>query len=464
MGRPRSLVSLLNELCAGVSPQRAFVVLLLVSSISALLWAGMTKVDVIVRTEGQIIPAGKSQIVQHLEGGIVRKILVQEGQVVAAGQPLMELSDIQTRSNLGQEQSKLDALRGREARLLAELNGYNTIVFPKTISDPTVIRVETAAWQARRSQLAEEVRILQSQGTQKKNELTEIQSKKQHLIEELELAKKQHQVIEGLRRNNAASEMEVLDTQSRIQRLKSQIAEATTAAPRLQAAQSESESRVNEAVARFRAEASSALTQVREELQRSSHEIGTNVDRLNRNVVRTPVAGLINKLNITTIGAVVRPSEILMEITPSDQRIVIQTRSNPNDRANLRQGLPARVRVGAYDYSTYGTFEGHVTEVSSDTLNDEKGNRYYRVNIEVDISTLLTRAHQPGVLVPGMAASADITVGKRTILSYLLSPLFKFRDGAFRADSSSQVPSLCRYIQPCLHKYNSKRELHVQVS
>ena len=428
-----SMHSKASDFLAVFSPQRAFVLLLLFSSISVLLWAGIAKVDVIVRTEGQIIPAGKSQIVQHLEGGIVRKILVQEGQVVVAGQPLMELSDVQTRSNLGQEQSKLDALRGREARLLAEVNGYNTIVFPKKLNDPNVIRVETDAWRARRAQLAEEVQVLRAQGTQKKNELTETTSKRQNLLEELELAKKQHQVIDGLRRNNAASELEVLDTQARIQRLKSQIAEATNAAPRLRAAQSESESRVNEAIARFRAEASSALTQVREELEKSSHEIGTNVDRLDRNIVRTPVAGLINKLNITTIGAVVRPSEVLLEITPSDQRIVIQTRSNPNDRANLRRGLPVRVRVGAYDYATYGTFEGHVTEVSADTLSDEKGNRYYRVNVEVDVSTLMSRVRQPGVLVPGMAATADIAVGKRTILSYILSPLLKFRDGAFRA-------------------------------
>jgi adhesin transport system membrane fusion protein len=429
----RSIYSKIRDFISDVSPQRTFVMLLLVSSVSVLLWAGLTKVDVIVRTEGQIIPAGKSQIVQHLEGGIVRKILVQEGQLVVAGQPLIEMADVQTRSNLGQEQSKLDALRGREARLLAELNGHNTIVFPKSLNDPNVIRVETSAWQARRAQLAEEVQVLQAQGTQKKNELTETISKRQNLLEELELAKKQHQVIDGLRRNNAASELEVLDTQARIQRLKSQIAEATNAAPRLKAAQSESESRVKEAVARFRAEASSALTQVREELEKSSHEIGTNVDRLDRNIVRTPVAGLINKLNVTTIGAVVRPSEILLEITPSDQRIVIQTRSNPNDRADLRRGLPARVRIGAYDYSTYGTFEGHVTEVSADTLTDEKGNRYYRVNVEVDVSTLMSRVRQPGVLMPGMAASADIAVGKRTIMSYILSPLMKFRDGAFRA-------------------------------
>lgn len=424
----------LSDFFTDLSPQRTFVILLLLSSVSVLLWAGIAKVDVIVRTEGQIIPAGKSQIVQHLEGGIVRKILVQEGQVVVAGQPLMELSDVQTRSNLGQEQSRLDALRGREARFLAELNGHNMIVFPESLNDPNVTRVETAAWQARRTQLAEEVRVLQAQGMQKQNELAETNSKRQHLIEELDLARKQHQVIDGLRKNNAASELEVLDCQMRIQRLKSQIAEATNAAPRLQAAQSEAELRVKEAVARFRAEASSALTQVREDLEKISHEIGTNVDRLDRNTVRSPVAGLINKLNVTTIGAVVRPSEILLEITPSDQRIVIQTRSNPNDRAHLRRGLSARVRIGAYDYATYGTFEGTVTEVSADTLSDEKGNRYYRVNVEVDSSTLISRVRQPGVLMPGMVASADIAVGKRTILSYILSPLLKFRDGAFRAN------------------------------
>ena len=419
---------------ADLSPRVVFVLLLLFSSIGLFVWAGVAEVDVIVRTEGQIIPAGKSQIVQHLEGGIVRKILVQEGQVVAAGEPLIELSGVQTRSDLGQEQSTLDALRGREARLIAELNGFDTITFPEKLNDPNVIRVETGAWQARRSQLDEEVQVLQSLSLQKKNELSEINLKRQNLLEELELATKKHQVIDDLRRDNAASKLEVLDSQIRIQKLKSQISEATNAVPRLHAAQSESESRVKEAIARFRAEASSALTEVREHLEKLSHEIDTSVDRLDRNVVRSPVAGLINKLNISTIGAVVRPSEILLEITPSDERFVIQTRSNPNDRAHLRPGLPARVRIGAYDYATYGTFEGHVTNISADTLVDERENQYYRVNIEVDVSTIMSRARQPGVLMPGMAASVDIAVGKRTVLSYILSPLLKFRDGAFRAN------------------------------
>lgn len=408
--------------------------MLLCSSISLFLWAWIAEVDVIVRTEGQIIPAGKSQIVQHLEGGIVQKILVEEGQVVSARQPLLELSDVQTKSDLGQEQSKLDALRGREARLIAEVNGKDKIVFPDTRIDNNVIHAETAAWKARRAQLDEEVQVLKALSRQKKNELDETISKQRNLLEELVLAEQKHQVIDDLRRNNAASEMEVLDSQIRIQQLKSQIAEAKNAAPRLKSAQAEAESRIKEAIARFRAEASAALTQVLEEIEELSHVIDSSTDRLKRNVVRSPVAGLINKLNVTTIGAVIRPSEILLEITPSDQRIVIQTRSNPDDRAHLRRGLPARVRIGAYDYSTYGTFDGRVTEVSADTLEEENGVRYYRVNIEVEVSALVKRIKQPGVLMPGMGASADIAVGKRTILSYILSPLLEFRDGAFRAN------------------------------
>lgn len=417
-----------------LTPQRVFVLLLLFCSLSVLTWASVSKVDVIVRTEGQIIPAGKSQLVQHLEGGIVRKLLVQEGQVVEAGQPLIELSDVQTRSDLGQEQSRLDALLGREARLVAELNGQDRIAFPRQLDAPEVVRVESAAWRARQTRLAEEVEVLEALIRQKQNELAEIKARHQNLLEELELAEKKYRVIADLQQNKAASELEVLDSQMRIQKLKSQIAEAAAAAPRLEAAQAEAEARVKEAVARFRAEASSSLSEVREEIAKLRHEIGSSVDRLERNVVRSPVAGLVNKLNITTIGAVIRPSEVLLEITPSDQRIVIETRSNPNDRAHLHRGLPARVRIGAYDYATYGTFAGHVTDVSADTLSDDRGNRYYRVNLEVDVSNLVDRLRQPGVLMPGMAASADIAVGKRTILSYILSPLLEFRDGAFRAN------------------------------
>lgn len=426
--RLRSIRHRLHAFLAGLSPQRAFVLLTLLGSAGIVLWAALASVDIIVRTEGRVIPAGKSQIIQHLEGGIVRQLLVQEGEVVRAGQPLMELSDIQARSSLGQEQTKLAALRGREARLLAELNGLDAIAFPEGL-EADVRRAEAEAWKARRARLAEEIRVLRDQEAQKRGEIAESGSRRQNLIGELEVAQKQHRVIDGLRKNGAASELEVLEIQSRIQRLNSQIAEAGAAIPRLRAAEAETESRIAEARARFRSEASSELTQVRADLEKSNLEIGTNADRLNRSSVRAPVSGFINRLAVSTVGGVVRPGEVLMEITPDDQRVVIEARARPNDRANLRRGLPARVRLGAYDYAAFGALDGEVAEVSADTLTDEKEGRYYRVRIE---TAPVAGSWQPGEIVPGMTASTDIVVGKRTVLSYVLSPLLKFRDGAFR--------------------------------
>jgi adhesin transport system membrane fusion protein len=417
----------LLQIISNIQPHTAFVLLILLVSAALITWAGVAEVDIVVRTEGRVVPAGKSQIVQHLEGGIVRSILVQEGEVVTSGQALMELSDIQARSNLDQERSRSAAFRGREARLLAEASGAGGIAFPIESADVNVRRAESSAFQARRARVAEEVRVLRDQSAQKRGEIAEAESRRKNLFSELEVAKQQFRVIEGLSKDNAASHLELLDSQSRVQRLTSQIAEAESAIPRLRAAVAESESKVGEVWARYRAEASSELTQVRAELEKSEFEIDSNADRLQRNQVKAPVAGVVNRLAISTIGGVVKPGEVLMEITPNYSGVLIEAKANPNDRANLRPRLSARVKIGAYDYATFGTLSGKVTEVSADTLVDEHEARYYRVIVKADVD-----ATKKMVTVPGMTATADIVVGKRTVLSYLLSPLLRFRDGAFR--------------------------------
>lgn len=411
---------------SALSPRGKFVVLVTVSSTLLLAWSALARIDVIVRAEGRVVPAGKAQIVQHLEGGIVRKILAQEGEIVQAGQVLMELSDIQARTNLGQERSKSSALRGREARLMAESSGATEITFPADLDDE-VKQTESSAFLARRTRLNEEVKVLRDQNGQKRGEIAEAESRRRNLASELNVAKQQYRVIEGLRQNGAASNLELLDSQSRVQRLASQIAEAESAIPRLRAAVAETESRISEVSARFRAEASAELTQVRSDLEKSELEIDTNKDRLDRNKVRAPVSGFINRLAVTTEGGVVRPGEVLMEITSNEKGVLIEARARPNDRANLRNGLPARVRIGAYDYATYGALHGVVTEVSADTLLDEREGRYYRVVLKTE-----PQDKEEMSTLPGMTAVADIVVGKRTVLSYLLSPLMRFRDSAFR--------------------------------
>ena len=409
-----------------INPRTAFVAVTVATSAILVAWASIAKVDVIVRTEGRIVPAGKSQIIQHLEGGIVRNILVHEGQKVVADQVLLELSDVQVKSNLDQEQSKSTTLRGREARLIAESSGSAGISFPKEITDQDVRRAETLAFEARRARVADEVRVLHDQNAQKRGEISEAESRRKNLASELEVAQQQYKVIENLKRNGAASNLELLDSQSRVQRLTSQIAEAEAVVPRLKAAMSETESKVGEVWARYRAEASSELTQLRGEIEKSGFEIDTNKDKLDRNQVKAPVAGIINRMSVTTVGGVIRPGEALMEITPADQSVLIEARAKPNDRANLRHGLPAHIRFGAYDYATFGTLTGKVSDVSADTLTDEREGRYYRVMLEAKDN------HQGMEIVPGMTAVADVVVGKRTVISYLLSPLLRFSDRALR--------------------------------
>ena len=411
----------------GLNPRQVFVMIVFLGSSLSLLWSYLAELDIIVRSEGRIIPAGKSQIVQHLEGGIVNRILVKEGENVVSGQALMELADIAARTDLGQEKSKLASLRGKEARLTAEANGLSAIQFPEDLKDEAIRRSESDSFRARVSQLSEETRVLRDQREQKRGEINEISTRHANLINEIEVIRKQFSVLEGLQNIGAASQMEMLDSQSRVKRLESQIREAEAALPRLRAAMAETDSRMGEIAARFRADASAQLTEVRAELDKSAMEVETNADRLVRNVVRAPVDGFINRLTVNTVGAVIKPGEVLLEITPDDKRIVVETRVKPNDRANLTANLAARVRVGAFDYATFGTLAGKVAEVSADTLTTEQGQSYYRVTINAELGK------QPQQQIrPGMTATADIVVGKRTVLNYLLSPLLRFRDNAFR--------------------------------
>jgi len=416
-----------------MSLRQAFILLCFTVTAAFFAWATLARVDVIVRTSGQIIPAGKSQVVQHLEGGIVRRILVHEGELLTRGQALFELSDVQIRSDLDRDQSRLDALRAREARLLAEVRGLDEPIFPAELQGADVIGPESQAWRDRRDRLKEEVAVLEAQREQRQRELDEIKVRRRSLGEELDLALRKQQVIEKLHRDHAASELELIDIRMRLQQLRTELTEADSRIPRLEAGVAEAAARIKEAEARFRADASGELTRIRQEIAALEQGLKGNEDRLRRVVVRSPVAGRVNRVNVTTLGAVVRPGEILCEITPSGRGILIETAANPDDRAHLRPGLRAHVRVGAYDYATYGSFAGEVTEVSADTLADSQGRHFYRVTIAVSASELETASDIPGPLLPGMRASADITVGRRTILSFLLSPLMRFRDGVFRA-------------------------------
>ena len=392
------------------------------------LWASFAPVDRIVRAEGRIIASGRAQVVQHLEGGIVNEIMVHEGQAVQAGQVLMRLSDVQANSSVKQGQSRVQALKAQQARLTAEAEGLAQPTFADEIPKD-LQHSELSVFRERAARATSEQAALRQQISQRQAELAEAHSRSRNLSAELELARKQVSLMDGLVRRGAASQMEQLEAQSRAERLKTSLNDVVNSVPRLQSAIGESTARLNEGVSRFRAEARSELSQITADLARVEFAVDGDEDRLSRTEVRAPMAGFINRLYFNTIGGVAKSGEPLLEITPSDGALAVEARVRPDDRASLRPGLPTRVLIGAYDYAVYGALEGKLIEVSADTLPDEHGQRYYRVLIETQSAQ--GRLAQE-VILPGMTARADVVLGQRSVMSYLLSPLLRFKAQALR--------------------------------
>jgi adhesin transport system membrane fusion protein len=395
-----------------------------------LLWMALAKVDRVVRTQGRVIPSGKAQLLQHLEGGIVSKVFVKEGDVVKRGQNLIAVSDLMANASRGEKNAHLSGLMARAARLQAEAEGATRFTPPAGISanSPEVLN-ERNAFTARQGRLQQTTRVLEEQALQKRHETSEQQAQRKGLTQELDVARQQLALISNLIARNAGSQMELLDARAKVERLSTQIQQSETSAPRLAAAEQELRARMGEVIAQFRSEARSALADTQVELQRLRQEMSTENDRVTRTMVRAPADGIINKLLFNTVGGVVKPGDTLMELTPTDEAVVIEARVQPGERGSLQVGQQAIVRVAAFDYTVFGALKAKVTEVSADTLSDERGERYFRVGMAVAPQSL----HDFGqVLSPGMTVSADAVTGQRTVLQYMLSPIRGIGSTAFR--------------------------------
>lgn len=422
--------ALAKDVVKALSGQRDRQLLLILLSIVgiSLIWACFAPVDRIVRAEGRIIAAARSQIVQHLEGGIVTEILVREGQAVKAGQVLMRLSDVQANTSVQQGQNKLWALKAQLARLSAEAESLASPTFAEEI--PAELKqLEMNAFRDRLTRIESEKSIIKQQVAQRQSELSEAKARAKSLATELELARQQSGLMEGLYRKGAASQMEMLDAQGRTQRLSTQFNDVQGSIPRLQSAVSEANAKLQESSARMMADIRAELSQVSSDIARFKITVDGDEDRLARTEVRAPAAGFINRLYFNTIGGVAKPGEPLLEITPNDGPVAVEARVRPDDRASLRPGLETRVMIGAYDYAVYGSLEGRVVEVSADTVPDEHGQRFYRVVIQTQ-SANGALAHQ--AILPGMTAHADVVLGQRSVISYLISPLTRFQHQALR--------------------------------
>ncbi|MCE8521110.1 HlyD family type I secretion periplasmic adaptor subunit [Ruegeria pomeroyi] len=396
-------------------------------------WASKSEIEEFTKGQGQVIPSRKVQVVQSLEGGIVRAIYVREGDTVAEGDVIMLIDDTRFASELGELKQRRGALLAERLRLVGESMRHDDISFPAELreANPLATRAEGELFRTRRAQLNRELQILDDRLRQRKSELAELEAeqvKRRKMIvplgEEVELT-------EQMTRTGAVPKIEFLRLMSKMAALEGDLAVGEASKLRLEAVIAQAETEIEVAQSGYELTARQRLAELQVELAVVEEGLRAARDRVARTSIRAPVHGTVNAVPITTLGAVVGPGQALAEIVPVDDGLVIEANLRPADVAFVRPGARVSVKITAYDYLIYGDIPGYVERIGADTIAADDGTEFFRVVVQTEQSHL-GDAERPLPISPGMVASIDILTGRKTVLDYLLKPLRRAQYEAMR--------------------------------
>lgn len=398
-----------------------------------LLWSVFAQLDEVSVAQGEVVPHAKVKVVQHLEGGIIRRLEVSEGGRVAKDQVLMQLDLGGVGTSREGLAAQLDGLLLKRARLQAEAKGVEP-KFPKDIAKlrPDLVAAERETVRARRTELKGRRGVVVQQVRQRELQIKELQAKRNAVVAKLELGRERLRLSKGLLVDGLTPRMEHLRLKREVGEMAGEKTVLDQTVPRAESALAEAQAKLAGVTERFRREATELLGLLESEIARGRETLGKVSKRADRTEIRSPIDGIVKNLRFNTIGGVVRPGEAIMEIVPVGDELVIQARLSPVDRGYVREGQPAVVKISTYDFVRYGSLDGKVARIAADTNTvSGSGQPYYEVIVRTGKSYL---GGGPGELpiTPGMQATVDIHTGARSVLSYLVKPILKLRHEAFR--------------------------------
>jgi adhesin transport system membrane fusion protein len=357
-----------------------------------IVWAGFAAVSEIVRAQGSFISSSRPQIIQNLEGGILTELLVQEGDIVERGDVLARLHGTQFKSSVDDLRDQINAHEIRRLRLEAELAGQFDFTLPADLAErsPEIVASERALLQARQADF-----VKRSEGAK----------------EVLDQAAEERKLLESMLEKKIVAQIEVT---------------------RARKAHADAKKRYDEIVTQTELERAQEYSDTLKELATLKQNLKGSQDQLNRTVLTSPMRGIVNNLSVTTIGGVVRPGEEILEIIPLDEELFVEARVAPEDIANIRHGQAATIKLTAYDFTIYGALQGEVDFISADTFKDDRardpdGDPHYKVTLKVDMANLTPRQARIEIR-PGMQAQVELHTGEKTVLQYLLKPLYKSKE------------------------------------
>lgn len=420
---PRETIQQLTELKVG----RAVHLFLLFCGLGCVLflvWAGFGTLDIVSMVQGEVIPSTKVKRVDHLEGGIVRHILVQEGDVVTAGQALIELEEIEAGAGVGELQVRIHSLTADAARLQAEAKGLAEPEFPSELLEAAPDTAERALelFHMRKDRLEGELAAQREQLKQLNQDIKRIIARLKNSRTSLKLLGREISISEDLLKDQLTTELQHIKLQREATELRSRIEEDKATLAKAEASLQEGNLEYDKIVRDFREQAAEELKQVRRELDEFGSRREKYDDSLLRTVIRAPTAGTVKSLYVHNPGEVVQPAETVATIVPGSDRLVIEAHLPLQDIGYVDVGKEASVKLASRDAARFGRLKGTVTAVSPDSFTTSEGRAYYTIRVETERDFFESSSGDRYTLYPGMPVTAYIRTGERTVLRYLLSP------------------------------------------
>lgn len=388
-------------------------------------WAALTELDEVTRGEGTFTPAQKTQIIQNLEGGIISEILVKEGDVVEKGDVLVRINNSSAKASADDLESQRKTLSISVIRMTAELNNTPLEYTKEEIeASPDEVGDQIALYTARNNQHSSQIQVIENQTGQRKQEISEVNSRIGQLKNSLGLAKQEYNITKPLVDKGVLPRLQLIRINREIVDLEGEIKTLGVSLPRLRNAVLESKLRIEEMILTTKAELSDQLNRGRSELKSITEGMEAGADTVRRTDVKSPVRGTIKELKRNTLGGVIRGGEDIIEIVPLDDTLIVEAKIRPSDRAFLLKGQEATIKVSAYDFSIYGGLKAKLERISASTIKDDEGESFYRIYLRTDDNKIISKGKTLEII-PGMTATVEILTGHKTILDYLLKPIFK---------------------------------------
>lgn len=397
-------------------------------------WAALTELDRTVRGRGRVVASSQLQVVSNLEGGIVEAIFVRTGQVVAAGMELIRLDKTATDSDFGTGQTALNSLGAKIARLSAEVAGREPN-YPRASdrASAEAIAIERALHASRMAELSSLTSGAEARISGAERAVAEAEAAYQARQSALSGQTSQVAVIRPLVARGIEPRMTLMQLESAMAVAQSDVAAAAAARARAQAQVAEARASAAQIRQDWRARAGAEFATAQAELSARKSALPALAARVDRTAVRAPLAGRINRVLVTTLGGTVAPGAPLVEIVPSQESLLIEAQVRPQDIAAVRLDQRAKVEVTAYDPSIYGGLPATVVAISPDALVEERtGEPYYIVQVRTAANALVDKRGRRLPIGPGMVANVALIGDKRTVLEYVLSPLSRLQETAFR--------------------------------